>query len=329
MRPGCVSASENLFTLIFMPRVHLMNNDVDAVDGLRASSDCNSGSGASSCRPAINGPEPVWLWGVPFAPWTMDQTVAAIGDLIRVGRPSHIIAANTHYVMLSDGDQDLRAINRDAVFIVADGMPLVWASRFGGSALPERVAGSDLLFHFSAEAAVKGYRLFLLGGAEGVADEAAQRLITLYPGLQVAGTACPPFREWTAEEEADLIARIRSVRPDFLVTALTMPRGDRWLAANLKALGVPVAFNGGAAADFAAGRIRRAPRWLQKSGFEWAFRLWLEPARLRSRYAQDARFIARMIMKSIWGFARRKSAARSFARDPKGDAGQSHGQAPG
>jgi N-acetylglucosaminyldiphosphoundecaprenol N-acetyl-beta-D-mannosaminyltransferase len=163
---------------------------------------------------------------VPFAPWTMDQTIAAIGDLIRAGRPSHIIAANTHHVMLSDGDHDLRAINHGAAFIVADGMPLVWASRFGESALPERVAGSDRLFHFSAEAAVKGYRLFLMGGAEGVADEAAKRLTTLYPGLQVAGTACPPFRGWTADEEADLIARIRSAK--IAVAFLQTSKGSRW-----------------------------------------------------------------------------------------------------
>jgi N-acetylglucosaminyldiphosphoundecaprenol N-acetyl-beta-D-mannosaminyltransferase len=212
------------------------------------------------------------------------------------------------FAPLFNRDRALRAINSGAEFIVADGMPLVWASRFGRSPIPERVAGSDLLFHFSGEASVRGYSLFLLGGAEGVAEEAAQRLTGLYPGLQVVGTACPPFREWSTQEEADLIAGFRAARPDFLITALTLPRGDQWLAANLLALGVPVVVNGGAESDFAAGTICRAPRWLRRRGLEWAFRLWLEPRRLWLRYAQDACFIARMIAMSLWNFVRSKAA---------------------
>jgi N-acetylglucosaminyldiphosphoundecaprenol N-acetyl-beta-D-mannosaminyltransferase len=284
--------------------------DVNA-EGLRAAGPAarlEDSKPGDSLRPEIRAGERVWIWGVPFAPWTMSETVAAIGELIQQGKPRHIIAANTHYVMLSNRDPALRAINSGAEFIVADGMPLVWASRFGRSPIPERVAGSDLLFHFSEEASVRGYSLFLLGGAEGVAEEAAQRLTGLYPGLQVVGTACPPFREWSTEEEADLIADIRAARPDFLITALTLPRGDQWLAANLLALGVPVVFNGGAASDFAAGTIRRAPRWLRRRGLEWAFRLWLEPRRLWLRYAQDACFIARMIAMSLWNFVRSKAA---------------------
>jgi N-acetylglucosaminyldiphosphoundecaprenol N-acetyl-beta-D-mannosaminyltransferase len=241
----------------------------------------------------------------------MARTIAEIGNLIVMGRPRHIIAANTHYVMLSNRDSELRSINSRAAFIVADGVPLLWASRLGGSPLPERVAGSDLLFEFSAMAAAKGYRLFFLGGAEGVAQLAATRLNALYPGLQVVGTICPPFGEWTAEEESDMIAHVRSARPDFLVVALTMPRADRWLAANLETLDVPVVFNGGAALDFAAGRIRRAPRWIQKLGFEWAFRLWLEPRRLWGRYQQDALFLARKFVAGAWAFVERKAKLNS------------------
>ena len=254
--------------------------------------------------------ERINVWGVPFVPWTMAETVAAIGELIKAGRPSHVIAANTHYVMLSHADRELQEINTRAAFIVADGMPLVWGSRVEGSPLPERVAGSDLLFEFSAEAAVKGYRFFFLGGAEGVAAEAARRLTARYPGLQVVGMVSPPFGEWTPEEEAELIACVRQASPDFLVTALTMPRGDRWLAANLEVLGVPVVFNGGAAADFAAGRVPRAPKWMQKSGTEWAFRLWHEPSRLWCRYLLDALFVARMVAIRGWTIVWKKSPSR-------------------
>src|SRR5262249_46369912 len=97
----------------------------------------------------------------------------------------------------------------------------------------------------------------------------------------------------------ELIARIRSARPDLLIAAFTMPKGERWLAANLAALGVPVVVNVGAAIDFAAGRVRRAPRWMQKTGLEWAFRLGLEPKRLFGRYARNAWFIARMVARDL------------------------------
>jgi N-acetylglucosaminyldiphosphoundecaprenol N-acetyl-beta-D-mannosaminyltransferase len=243
--------------------------------------------------------DPVWVWGVPFAPLTLAGTVAAVGELIEAGKPTYFITANTHYAMLTAENPDLSSINQQATFIVADGAPLSWASRWQRSPLPERVAGSDLIFELCAKAAQEGYRVFFLGGATGVAEEAARRLQARYPGLQVAGTECPPFRELTLEEQAALIARIRFARPDLLIIAYTMPNGERWLAANLAAVEVPVGGNVGAAIDFAAGRIGRAPRWMQTAGLEWAFRLALEPRRLFARYARNAWFILRMVMRSL------------------------------
>ena len=244
-------------------------------------------------------PESVWVWGLPLARLTMAEVVTAVGERIAAGRPAYFITANTHYAMLTGEQPDLPAINARADFILADGAPLVWASRRTGAPLPERVAGSDLIFELSAAAARQGHRLFLVGGGAGVAEEAARRLVARYPGLQVVGTASPPFREWTSEEEADLIAGIRAARPDLLLTAFTMPKGERWLAANVAAMGVPVVVNVGAAIDFAAGRARRAPRWMQRSGLEWAFRLGREPRRLFGRYARNAWFIARMIARDL------------------------------
>jgi N-acetylglucosaminyldiphosphoundecaprenol N-acetyl-beta-D-mannosaminyltransferase len=141
--------------------------------------------------------------------------------------------------------------------------------------------------------------VYFLGGGEGVAEEAARRLAARYAGLQVVGTVCPPHRELTADEHAALIEGIRAANPDLLMVAFTMPRGERWLAANFEALGVPVIVNIGAAIDFAAQRIRRAPRWMQKTGLEWAFRLAREPRRLFGRYASNAWFIARMVGKDL------------------------------
>ena len=108
----------------------------------------------------------VWIWGVPFAPFSAEEAVSAIDDLVQAGVPRFIITANVHYAMLSHESADLRAINEQAAFIVADGVPLVWASRWKRTPLPERVAGSDLITELGMLAARKGYRVFLLGGAE-------------------------------------------------------------------------------------------------------------------------------------------------------------------
>jgi N-acetylglucosaminyldiphosphoundecaprenol N-acetyl-beta-D-mannosaminyltransferase len=240
----------------------------------------------------------VWVWGVPFAPLTLAEAVASVSELVRRRRPSYFITANTHYVMLTDAMPDLRGVNEGAAFIVADGAPLVLASRLQGTRLPERVAGSDLIFHLGREAAARGFRIFLLGGGPGVAEQAAARLVEHYPGLVIAGTECPPFRELSAEEHEALLERIRAARPDLLIVAFTMPKGERWLAANVQVLGVPVAVNVGAAIDFAAGRVRRAPRWMQRCGLEWFFRMSLEPRRLAGRYARNAWFIARMVART-------------------------------
>jgi N-acetylglucosaminyldiphosphoundecaprenol N-acetyl-beta-D-mannosaminyltransferase len=257
--------------------------------------------------------DPVWVWGVPFTPLTLAETIAAVDGLIKIGRPAYFITANTHFAMLTEQDAGLRAINARAAFIVADGAPLVWASRWQGSPLPERVAGSDLIFELSALASQKGYRLFFLGGASGVAEEAARRLGARYPGLQVVGTECPPFRELTAEEHDALTARIRSTRPDILFVAFGQPKGERWIDRHLAELGVPVSVQVGASLDFAAGRLRRAPRWVQKAGLEWAFRLGLEPTRLFTRYARNAWFIASMVIRDLGKAARRRRAPRSTA----------------
>jgi N-acetylglucosaminyldiphosphoundecaprenol N-acetyl-beta-D-mannosaminyltransferase len=249
------------------------------------------------------GPRPggdrVWILGIPFVRLRMAGTVQAICDLIDRRDPAYIITANLHYAMLTEQHVDLRAINEAAALIIADGAPLVWASRWNGEPLPERVAGSDLIFELSSVAAQRGFRLFLLGGAEGVAVEAAHRLCARYPGLRVVGTECPSLQHLSGEEEAALVARIRAARPDILLVAFGQPKGERWIYRHRDELLVPVSIQVGASLDFAAGMIRRAPRWMQKAGLEWAFRVALEPRRLFWRYAGDAWFLVRVFVRRL------------------------------
>lgn len=245
--------------------------------------------------------EPVWVWGVPFAPVTLEETVEAVDALIEKGAPSYFITANLHYVMLTSELADLPAINAGAALIVADGAPIVRAARRRPVPLPERVAGSDLIFHLCERAAGRGHRIFLLGAPEGVAEEAAEKLRARYPGLQIVGTECPPFRKLSDDEHAQLIDRIRVARPDLLFVAFGQPKGERWIFENHERLGVPVSVQVGASLEFAAGRFARAPRWMQNSGLEWVFRLLQEPRRLFLRYASNALFLGRMVLLNLLG----------------------------
>ena len=242
---------------------------------------------------------PIFVWGVPLTPFTRAQAVEAVAALVRAGPPSYFITASTHYAMLTAEVAELRAVNENAAFVVADGKPLVWASRLLKTPLPERVAGSDMIFDLCELSAKEGFRVFFLGAPPGIADEAARRLSEKFPGLVVAGTECPPFRDLTLAEHEALIGRIRAARPDILFLAFGQPKGEIWLKDNLEALGVPVSVQIGASLDFASGRVRRAPKFLQKIGMEWAFRLALEPRRLLPRYAKNARFIASRLFRDL------------------------------
>ena len=263
---------------------------------------------------------PAWVWGLPLAPLTREQATEAVMTLIEAGRPSFFITANTHYAMLTAERPELRPINDRAAFLLADGAPLVWASRRGPTPLPERVAGSDLVYDLCEHAARRGHGVYLLGGAEGVADEAASRLIALYPGLRIVGTACPPPGSLAGEGCRQVIADIKAARPGLLMVALGQPKGELWLAEHLDELGVPACVQVGATLDFVAGRVRRAPRLIQKIGMEWAFRIYTDPARLGPRYARNALFLFGSVARELTG-SRAKAAPLAVSPNP-GEAGR-------
>ena len=256
------------------------------------------------------------VWGLPLAPFTFAQTLDHIDQLIQSGKPHYFITANIHYAMLAEKDPDLAAVNAKAAFIVADGMPLVWASVLKRRPLPERVTGADLFPALCARAEARGYRVFLLGAAPGVAAEAATRLLACHKGLQVVGVESPPFRELKPDEHADLAGRIRA-RPDLLFVAFGQPKGERWLAEHMAELGVPVSVQVGAALDFMAGRVRRAPRLIQKLGLEWAYRLYCEPRRLFLRYITNGLFVLRMLARDLFTRGGRERTAKA-SRERKG-----------
>jgi N-acetylglucosaminyldiphosphoundecaprenol N-acetyl-beta-D-mannosaminyltransferase len=236
--------------------------------------------------------EPIEVWGLPLTPLTMAETLGRIDRLVRRGRPEFVITANLNFAMLASSNARLRAAVRKAAFVVADGMPLVWAAQWKGRPLPERVTGADLVPALCRMAAAEGHSVLLVGGGPGVATAAAERMRHGCDGLRIAALDAPSFRTLKSRENDRLIGRIRKERPQLLLLACSQPEGEIWLAENCRRIGVPVSVQVGAAVDFAAGRAARAPRWVQGLGLEWLYRMCREPRRLAPRYWRNAMYLA-------------------------------------
>jgi len=253
-----------------------------------------------SRRPAASvGVPVVKVFGLPCAKVTQAETLDLVDRFILERTPRLIITANLHFAMLSQVSPILRWLNRKADLVLADGMPLVWASRLKGRAsrLPERVTGADLVPALCERAADLGHRVYFLGGAEGGAEEAGRRLTEKSPDINVVGIDAPHFARLSPAEREDVVQRIRTARADLLFVALGQPKGELWLAENLEKLGVPVSIQIGASLDFLAGRVKRAPVWIQRIGMEWFWRLASEPGRLFSRYLSNAVFLVRKALR--------------------------------
>lgn len=239
----------------------------------------------------------VRIWGVPFDRVTMGQAIDRIAALIERRAPSYVITANLNYVMLQDRQPELRQVTEGAGLVLADGQPIVWRSRCCAHPLPERVAGSEMIYRLAERARDCGWRLYLLGGEPGVADRCAEKLVTLYPGLKIAGAESPPFRLLTPAEQQAQDRRIRDSRTDVLLVAFGQPKGEKWIHEVHQRLGVPVSIQIGASFDFVAGKATRAPRIWQRCGLEWAHRMCSDPKRLVPRYWANACFLARALFR--------------------------------
>jgi N-acetylglucosaminyldiphosphoundecaprenol N-acetyl-beta-D-mannosaminyltransferase len=225
--------------------------------------------------------------GVGVSPVSRAQAIAVIEGWIGAGDRQYVCVSGVHGVMESQRDPALRAIHNGAGMVVPDGMPLVWLSRLRGFRQVERVYGPDLLLSCCRRSLETKSRHFFYGGAEGVPERLVERLQTRFPGLLVAGMWSPPFRPLTPEEDAEAVRRINDARPDIVWVGLSTPKQERWMAEHRARISAPVLIGIGAAFDFHAGLKRQAPRWMQRSGLEWLFRLATEPRRLWRRYLRN------------------------------------------
>lgn len=232
---------------------------------------------------------PIALLGVPFDPVTLSGAVDRIDLMVQAGTAHYVVTANVDFLVQARSDAELHRILVDADLVLCDGTPLVWASRWLGNTLPGRAAGSDLVPLLLKRAAEKGWKIFMLGAAEGVAAEAASRVAAQYPALPPIAYYSPPFKPLAQMNHSEIIAKIREAKPDLLLVSFGCPKQEKWISMHYGELGVPVTIGVGATLDFLAGHVRRAPRWMQHSGTEWLFRLLQEPRRLFGRYVGDFR----------------------------------------
>jgi N-acetylglucosaminyldiphosphoundecaprenol N-acetyl-beta-D-mannosaminyltransferase len=221
----------------------------------------------------------VELFGVPTDVLTMEETILAARGLVRRGTPHQHVVLNAAKVVALDRDPRLRAVIEKCDLVNADGASVVWASRVLGRPLPERVTGVDLFLRLVEAAAADGTSVYFLGATQEVVESVVSVFSKRFPRLKVAG-----YRNGYWDDDNAVIDEVRAARPDYLFLAIPSPRKEFWVNEHLKALGVPFVMGVGGSFDVVAGKVSRAPVWLQRVGMEWTWRLLQEPRRMWKRY---------------------------------------------
>jgi N-acetylglucosaminyldiphosphoundecaprenol N-acetyl-beta-D-mannosaminyltransferase len=234
-------------------------------------------------------PKRVHVFGLPLDALTLDETVERVAELVESGEPHQHVVLNAAKVVLCEDDEEMRDIVSDCALVNADGQAVVWAARLLGHKVPERVAGIDLMEAVLARSSYAEWPVYFLGATDDVVTKVVEIEALRHKGLRVAG-----HRNgfWTAEEEEQVVADIAASGAKVLLVAVPTPRKERFLARHMHTLGVPFQMGVGGSFDVVAGVVTRAPRWMQRAGLEWTWRLMHEPRRMFRRYlVGNSRFI--------------------------------------
>lgn len=219
---------------------------------------------------------------------TMPETIAAIEQMIADNKKSYVVAINVDVVMKIENDPYLKQVVDNADMVLVDGKPLVWISKLHGKPLKAKISGSDLVPLLCDVATKKGYSIFIIGGKDGIAEQAKRKLEEKLPGIQIVGTYAPPFGFEKDEKELDKINQmISEVHPDLLIACFGCPKQEKWIYENISKYDAKVSVCAGATVDFLAGNVNRAPRWMSEHGLEWFYRFLQEPKRMFKRYFVD------------------------------------------
>lgn len=229
---------------------------------------------------------------------TMTEALDEIDRLIALNNNAYVVTPNVDHIVQLEQGGEICDVYADADLIITDGKPLIWISKLYGTPIKEKISGSDLFPLLCERAATKGYKMFFLGAAEGVAAKAAANLMSKFPGLEVVGTFSPPVGfEKDPQEMARIEKMIKDSAPHILIVGLGCPKQEKFIYRNRERLGVPLSLGLGASLDFEAGNIKRSPKWMSDYGLEWLYRAIKEPKRLLKRYIVDALEIAPIVWK--------------------------------
>jgi N-acetylglucosaminyldiphosphoundecaprenol N-acetyl-beta-D-mannosaminyltransferase len=225
--------------------------------------------------------------GVPVTPCTTDEAVETVAAWIRSGECSFATFTGVHGVMEAQRDPKVLLAHREAGMVACDGAPMVWSSRWAGVGISDRVTGRDFMLACCARAEVEGWSSFFYGGKPGLAEQVVDVLRARFPNLTIAGTHAPPFHLDADEVDQVGVDAINASGADLVWVCLSTPKQELWMAHHRDRLWPTALFGVGAAFDYIAGSLPRAPRWMQRAGLEWLFRLLREPRRLARRYLRN------------------------------------------
>lgn len=218
----------------------------------------------------------------------MEETIQTIDSFIQQKKRSYIVAINVDVVIKIEQDAYLKRITDQADMVLVDGKPLIWISKLHKRPVKAKISGSDLVPKLCEKAAEKGYTIFIIGGKDGIAEQAKRELEKQLSGIKIVGTYAPPYGFEKDKNELDKINQmISDVHPDLLIGCFGCPKQEKWIYENYKKYDATVSVCAGATVDFLAGNIRRAPGWMSDHGLEWFYRFTQEPKRMFKRYFVD------------------------------------------
>jgi N-acetylglucosaminyldiphosphoundecaprenol N-acetyl-beta-D-mannosaminyltransferase len=228
--------------------------------------------------------ERICILGIPISEVTCKSEVMSIEALLEDSNSHYIIYANVHVLVTAQKDEFLRLALQGADMVSPDGMPIIWASRLLGKSGMEKCSGPDIMELLLAKGVKRGYRHYFYGSTSDTLERLRRKLESGFPGIQIAGMMSPPFRKLTQEEDQAIVDELNRLNPDFIWVGLGAPKQEIWMNEHRNRLKHGVMLGVGAAFNFLAGNMKRAPRWMQSAGMEWLFRLSKEPKRLWRRY---------------------------------------------
>lgn len=240
--------------------------------------------------------------GVGISTINLGMALEIINRWIKNQERKYICVTNAHGILECQRDKNLQMIFNDSGLTTPDGMSLVWILNFLGYRNVSRVYGPDLMEGVCQSSSENGnIRHFLYGGTEGVPEKLSKSLSKKYPNINFIGSYSPPFRPLTPDEDEEIIREINELSPDIIWVGLSTPKQEQWMSTHVNRLNAKVLIGVGAAFDFLSGTKKQAPKWIQRSGFEWLFRLLLEPKRLWRRYVKYPQFII-LLISQLFGF---------------------------